>query len=61
MNVPTEVVDSGHSTKDVLNSNDLDVNVNGKNVVKGEIKVEPRTEDDFNYDKVRKSDLEYSG
>ena len=27
-------VDSGHSTKDVLNSNNLDVNVNGKMMLK---------------------------
>ena len=56
VNVPTEVVDSGHSTKDVLDSNNLDVTMNGKNDVEREIKVKPKTEEDFNYDKVRESD-----
>ena len=56
VNVPTEGVDSGHSTKDVLDSNNLDVNIYGKNDVKREIKVEPKTEEDFNCDKVRESD-----
>ena len=46
--MPAEVVDSGHSVRDVLNSNDLDVNVIGKDVVKEEIKVEYKTENDFN-------------
>ena len=55
VNVPTEVVDSDHSTKDVLDSNNLDVNMNGKNVVEREIKVKPKTEEDFNCDKVRES------
>ena len=58
--MPAEVVDSGHSVRDVLNSNDLDVNVIGKDVVKEEIKVEYKTENDFDYDKVKEADHEYS-
>ena len=46
--------------RDVLNSNDLDVNVIGKDVVKEEIKVEYKTENDFDYDKVKEADHEYS-
>ena len=34
VNVPTEGVDSGHSTKDVLDSNNLDVTMNGKMMLK---------------------------
>ena len=60
VNMPTEVVDSGHSTKDVLDYNDLLVITNGNNVDEGGIKVKPKTEEDFKYDMVKESGPKYT-